>query len=218
MNDVRKMIYGTIALFFVVLVFWIGLIYVSSCGLTLSCQQAAPRVDRTPIPTLIPLKHTDAQPAMGGTGAFNKCLVSASDLIGAWITAGAPASEPFPFAAVDGGPCQGSFANDISPLLRENSVWYSNSIGCVSCHNSALTERSGGLDLTSYEAIAQGSGRADANAKGKDVLGGGVLDQALLYQVLTTQGLVAKGHSADVQASSPVLYVGERVPEATPTP
>lgn len=54
MNDVRKMIYGTIVLFFVVLAFWFSIIYISACGLTLSCHQAAPKVYGTPVPTLVP--------------------------------------------------------------------------------------------------------------------------------------------------------------------
>ena len=55
MNDVQKMIYGTISLFLVVVVSWISLIYVSACGLTLTCRRALPKVDRTPMPTLIPV-------------------------------------------------------------------------------------------------------------------------------------------------------------------
>jgi mono/diheme cytochrome c family protein len=54
MNDVRKMIYGTIILFFVVLAFWLSTIYISACGLSFTCRQAAPKVDRTPMPTLVP--------------------------------------------------------------------------------------------------------------------------------------------------------------------
>jgi len=58
MNDVRKMIYGTIVLFFVVLAFWLSIIYISSCGLTLTCRQAAQKIYGTPIPTLIPAKFS----------------------------------------------------------------------------------------------------------------------------------------------------------------
>lgn len=56
MNDVRKVIYGTIVLFLVVVISWLSLIYVSACGLTLTCRQAAPKLYGTPIPTLIPVK------------------------------------------------------------------------------------------------------------------------------------------------------------------
>jgi hypothetical protein len=217
MNDVRRMIYGTITLFFVVLAFWLGLIYVSSCGLTLSCKQAAPKVDRTPIPTLIPAKHSDAQPVMSQVMDFTKCQVLATDLIGAWLTAGAPADGTFAFSDANGGACEGTYMADIEPLLRENGVWYKNSIGCVSCHNGDLTGRSGGLDLTSYDAILRGAGRADANAKGKDVLGGGSLNDSTLYQVLVTQGLTAKGHAADASVVSVAVYAGTAVPEAEAT-
>jgi mono/diheme cytochrome c family protein len=54
MNDVRKVIYATIALFLGVVVLWLSVIYLSACGLTLSCLKAAPKVDRTPVPTLVP--------------------------------------------------------------------------------------------------------------------------------------------------------------------
>ena len=35
MNDVRGMIYATLIGFFMVLVFWFGIIYLSSCGFTI---------------------------------------------------------------------------------------------------------------------------------------------------------------------------------------
>src|SRR5258706_16046074 len=54
MNDVRKIIYGTVTLFLVVVVSWLSLIFISACGLTLTCRQAAPKVDLTPVPTLVP--------------------------------------------------------------------------------------------------------------------------------------------------------------------
>ena len=62
MNDVRKMIYGTIVLFFAVLAFFLSIVYISACGLTLSCRQAAPKVDRTPVPTLVPATLPASRP------------------------------------------------------------------------------------------------------------------------------------------------------------
>ncbi len=53
MNDVRGMIYATLIGFFMTLLFWFGIIYLSSCGFTLTCNQAAHIVVRTPIATLI---------------------------------------------------------------------------------------------------------------------------------------------------------------------
>ncbi len=56
MNDVRRVIYGTIIGFFLVLVSWLSIVYISACGFSTSCNQASPLVIRTPIPTLIPAK------------------------------------------------------------------------------------------------------------------------------------------------------------------
>jgi mono/diheme cytochrome c family protein len=57
MNDnVRKVIYGTIIGFLVVVLSWLTLIYLFACGFTLSCNRATPLVVRTPVPTLIPVK------------------------------------------------------------------------------------------------------------------------------------------------------------------
>jgi mono/diheme cytochrome c family protein len=49
-------------LFFAVLALWLSIIYLSACGLTLSCRQAAQKVDRTPVPTLVPATLPAAQP------------------------------------------------------------------------------------------------------------------------------------------------------------
>ena len=156
-----------------------------------------------------------------GMTQFHKCQVTAADLIGAWVTAKSPETEPFSFSDVNGNPCEGTFAADIQPLFVENSLWYKSAIGCVSCHNSALSDRSAGLDLTTYEAIQMGSGRADATAQGADVLGGGAWEKSALYTALVNQGLVAAGHSADSPAVELVVFAGQAVSDeakATPTP
>jgi len=222
MNDVRKMIYGTIILFFGVLVFWLSTIYISACGLTFTCGQAVQKVDRTPIPTLIPAPHSDSQAEQPVMMAFNKCQVSATDLIGAWLTAKSPETETFPFSDVHGNSCEGTFVADIQPLFVENSLWYNGAIGCVSCHNSDLTERSAGLDLTSYKAIALGTRRvAGATSAGTDIFGGGDWEKSLLHDVLVNKGLVAEGHSADTPATDVTVFAGNAVASvatATPAP
>lgn len=53
-DDVRKYIYGTLIAFVVVVLSWVSIVYISSCGVTLTCKRAVPVVDRTPIPTLFP--------------------------------------------------------------------------------------------------------------------------------------------------------------------
>ena len=55
-DDVRPLIYGTIVLFLLVVLGWLSTLLIASCGLNLACNQAAPKVDRTSIPTLSPAK------------------------------------------------------------------------------------------------------------------------------------------------------------------
>ena len=220
MNDVRKMIYGSIIAFFLVLSVWFSIIYVSSCGFSFTCNQAAPLVIRTPIPTLIPAARSAPQ-MMVNPSEFNKCKASATDLIAGWVSTGSSESEPFSFTDVNGQPCEGTFAVDIQPLFVENSLWYPGAIGCVSCHNSELSERSAGLDLSSYDAILKGTRRvAGSTSPGTDILGGGDLEKSLLYKVLINQGLVPEGHSTETPANELIVYAGQPVADVsiTPTP
>lgn len=218
-NDVRTMIYGTLIGFLLLLVFWISFVYLSACGFTLNCPQGEPRVVRTPIPTLIP-RHTLPQTDPGLID-FSKCEVAATDLIGAWVSEGYPAAEPFPFTDVNGQTCEGSFEEDIRPLFVENSLWISGSIGCISCHNGALNERSAGLDLTSYDSILLGSRRVEGSTSaGTDVLGNGSWEGSILHQVLVNQSVGLTGHTGEPPAHELIIYAGERVTEVevTPTP
>jgi hypothetical protein len=225
-DDTRRMIYGTLIAFLLFLVFWLGLVYVSACGFTLTCIQGAPLVERTPIPTLIPVGHAQAQPQPGESSAeFNKCKIAATELIGAWVLAGPSETEAFPFTDLNGQTCEGTFADDIQPLFVENSLWFPGSLGCTSCHNADLTDRSAGLDLSSYEAISLGTRRvAEATSPGTDIFGGGEWENSLLYEVLVNQGLTTKGHSPDVPPHQAILYAGQLIADAkaevtaTPTP
>ena len=218
MNDVRKMIFGTIIGFFLILGLWFSIIYVSSCGFTFTCNRGNLAVERTPIPTLIPVKHSGV--GMGGTLAeFDKCEVPASDLVGAWVDAGYPETDPFTFVDMNGRDCTGTYPEEIQPLFVENSLWYPGAIGCISCHNADLTQRSGGLDMTDYDALLLGSRRVEGSSSaGNDIFGGGAWESSLLYEVLVNQGLVPKGHSAETPARTPLLFAGAVVPETGETP
>ena len=225
-DDTRGLIYGTIVFFLVGLVVWLGFIFVSACGFALNCIQGAPLVVRTPIPTLSPLEHGQTQPEEVPV-EFNKCQVGATDLIGAWVAAGHSDTEAFPFTDVNGQNCEATY-EDIQPLLRENSLWFPGSLGCTSCHNADLTDRSGGLDLSTYEAISLGSRRvAESTSPGNEIFGDGNWEDSLLHEVLVNQGLTTLGHSPDVEPRNPILYVGQPVavdatgegtPTVTPTP
>lgn len=209
MNDVRQMIYGSLVLFFLVLVFWFSIIYVSSCGFTLSCNQADQIVVRTPVPTLIPRANTNPQPS-GEVTIFDECQVSATDLIGAWVAAGYSEADVFPFSDVNGQPCEGTFAEDVQPLFVENSIWYEGSLGCVSCHNADQPDRNAGLDLSSYSAMTSGT----------DLFGGDDWETSLLHDVLVNRQLVPEGHSAESPGEPVFVYAGHAVSEVevTPTP
>ena len=86
-DDTRGMIYGTLVVFLIFLASWLGFVYISACGFTLTCIQGAPLVVRTPMPTLIPVHRSQAQPE-ATAAEFNKCQIGATDLIAAWVLAG----------------------------------------------------------------------------------------------------------------------------------
>jgi hypothetical protein len=217
-DDTRRLIYGTIIAFLVFITSWLSFVYISACGFTLNCVRGAPLVVRTPIPTLSPLQQTGGQgQPQSAPAEFNKCQVSATDLIGAWVTAGHSETEVFPFTDRNGQDCQATY-EDIQPLLRDNSIWFPGSLCCTSCHNADLTDRSAGLDLSTYEAISLGTRRvAGSTSPGTDIFGNGSWEDSLLHDVLVNQGLTVQGHSADVEPRIPVLYSGQSAAEAEAT-
>lgn len=225
-DDTRRMIYGTLAVFLIFLVAWLGFVYLSACGFTLNCIQGAPLVVRTPVPTLIPYGAVEQQTGMS-EGEFNQCRVAAVDLIAAWVAAGHTESDPFPFSDVNGQDCEATFA-DVQPLFVENSIWFSGSLGCTSCHNADLSDRSGGLDLSSFEGVSLGTRRvAESTSPGTDIFGNGEWENSLLHEFLVNHGLTAQGHSPDVEPPQTIIYAGQLVagegegtatPEATATP
>jgi hypothetical protein len=181
------------------------------------------------VPTLIPYGEIEPQTGMEA-GEAAPCRVRATDLVGAWVEAGHTESDRFPFTDLDGQECEATY-EDIQVLFRENSLWSPGALGCISCHNADLTERSGGLDLSSYEAIALGSRRvAGSTSPGTDIFGDGVWEESLLHEFLVEHGLTAEGHSPDVEPPQTVIYAGQVVsdpqaeaegtgtPAATPTP
>jgi hypothetical protein len=221
-DDVRKYIYGTIVVFIVGVLAWVSIVYVSSCGVTLTCKQAAQVVDRTPVPTLLPA----TLPAMSrGNGEVavsdnNVCRISTTELIGAWVAANSPETDAFQVVDVNGKNCEATFA-DVEPLFTEPNLWNSGSLACVSCHSVDVKISPAQLDLSSYAGIMAGSRRADAESKGTDILGGGDWEKSLLYEFLVTSKADIPGHTEAVSADSSVLAgrpLSEQAPVATPTP
>ena len=54
MDDVRKIIYGVLIGFVLMLVVWLSFLDLSGCGFAFNCAAAYPKIERTSIPTLIP--------------------------------------------------------------------------------------------------------------------------------------------------------------------
>ncbi len=213
-DDVRKTIYQTLTIFSVGVVVWIAFIFLNACGFSLACKRGMPAVDGTPIPTLIPaaMPAMDAHPQ--AESAEGKCRVAAADLIGAWVDAGAPEADSFPFTAADGASCEATFA-DVLPLFAEANLWAAGAPSCDSCHSADFNSSKAKLDLTSYAGITAGSQRADAESKGTDILGS-AWKSSLLYQFMMEAKEGVKGHTAPVSAA--FIYAGAPLPVATPTP
>lgn len=216
MDDFKKITYGVLTGFAVLMVVWLLFIFVNACGFDPACRKSETPVVGTPIPTLS-AAHISMAPNTDGAGEFNKCQVKAMDLLGAWVDAGSPEADAFEFTDLKGTPCQATFA-DVSPLLSESQLWFQGSLSCTSCHNTAFKEGMGGLDLTSYAGILAGSQRASVDVpQGKDILGGD-WQSSVLFKTLTLTENLPVGHPTADQANGLIVYAGSPVPpEVAPT-
>jgi hypothetical protein len=190
------------------LIIFIAALYFGNCGFNLDCSQAAlAQVIHTPIPTIIPA--TLPVPEMGARSTnVAKCTVTAEKLLSAWISAKYPEKDPFIFTDNNGITCQATFA-DVQPLFMEANLWYSGALACASCHQSDTASASARMDLSSYTGILAGSQRASADAKGNDILGGGVWEQSKLYQMLFVLKLMPFGRpEGAVPAEGPTILAG----------
>ena len=198
------------------LVVWLGFLFVNACGFTLTCNQAAFAVERTPVPTLLPATMPAMETGNGKIVTSDQCRVAAVDLIGAWVTAGSSETEAFQFTDINGQNCESTF-EEVKPLFLESNFWVSGSLSCVSCHSVDVTISPAQLDLSSYAGIMSGSRRADAESKGTDILGAGKWDGSLLYEFLSTSKADVPGHTEI--ASDLVIFAGKPLSvTTTPTP
>jgi len=216
MNDsVRKYIYNTLIIFVLGLIAWFAILFVNACGFTLTCKRGTASVERTPIPTLIPATLTVMGSATGNIVISDRCRITAVDLVGAWVEAGAPETDTFQFSDMDGLNCESSF-QEVQPLFVDANFWYSGSLSCVSCHSVDLTISPAQLDLSSYAGILSGSRRADAKSKGTDILGGGNWNGSLLYEFLSTNKTDIPGH--DIIKTDFVVFAGKPLSADPPVP
>jgi len=215
-DDVRKYIYTTLTIFVLGLMVWIGFLFVSACGFTLTCNRGAAPVERTPIPTLLPATLPAMETGNGVVVISDQCHVAAVDFMGAWVAAGSPETEAFQFADIKGQNCESTF-QEVERLFLEANFWYASSLSCVSCHSVDVTISPAQLDLSSYAGIMAGSRRADAESKGTDILGAGKWESSALYEFTSASKADVPGH-AEI-ASGLVIFVGKPLPapEATTT-
>ena len=214
MDDVKQYIYTTLSVFAIGVVVWVGFIFYNSCGFSFACKTGQAKVERTPIPSLVP----GTLPAYVAPAPSGECKVGATDLMAAWVNAGSPEKDTFTFSDVNGAECTATFTKDLWPLMNTSNVWYKSSLSCTSCHNADLATSDAQLDLSTYEGMMAGSRRADGAAKGEDIFGGGNWEKSKLYELMVTHTITADGHPADLSASGPVIYAGSRVEVPTQTP
>jgi hypothetical protein len=110
-DDVRSYIYGTIVIFLIGVMAWIGFLYISSCGFTLTCYRGELAVYRTPVPTLVPATMPVMQPETNSEEVTTQelCEVNAQTLIEAWVASGVSESQTFQFTDDNGLTCQTTF-------------------------------------------------------------------------------------------------------------
>lgn len=205
-DDVKNLIYAILGLFIVVLVVWIGFVFVVGCGFSLNCEKGARIPDRTPIPTLIPaalpvVQQVEEQPRVA-------CQIAAVNLIGAWVDAGYSETESFEFTDVNGQVCTGTFREDVQPLFLEGNIWFTGAPACTTCHNTELIEANAAMNLSTYEGILAGSRRASLEETGNDILGGGDWEASLLYKQLYIDKVMPQGRPPDSPAEGPIIFAG----------
>ncbi len=216
MDDFRKIMYGVLTGFIVVLVVWIGFVYVSACGLSFTCQRGQIMPERTPVPTLAAATLPAPDFSVAAPTA-KKCRVAAVNLIGAWVSAGYSESDPFLFTDADGLSCEATFTQDVQPLFLESNLWYPGSLACASCHQPDMAVASAQLDMSSYAGLLLGSRRVEGG-QGKDIFGGGDWQASLLYDVLYVRKFMPLGRPPDVPAEGPLVFAGNAVQPAAQEP
>lgn len=204
-DDVRKLIFGILGLFILVLVVWIGFVFVSGCGFSLDCEKAANIPARTPIPTLIPAGMPIRD--LEGETLSVSCQITAVGLIEAWVKAGYPESDNFEFVDANNQNCIGNFPEDVQPLFLEGNLWYSGAPACTTCHNSNLNDATASMDLSTYQGMLLGS-RRQGDSAGNDIFGGGTWEESQLFNQLVILQAMPQGRPADVPAEGPVIFAG----------
>ncbi|MBK7451180.1 MAG: hypothetical protein IPJ47_17955 [Anaerolineales bacterium] len=181
-DDVKKYIFGAVAVFLVGVFIWVGIVFVNACGLSFSCKRGELAVARTPIPTMIPATLPAMEIASSASVDPDKCHVAG---VGWWVHGLklVHQDQVFEFTDANGVSCEATFA-DVSPLFHSSQpLVFGLALLCLLslCDTGCFPAQ---LDLSSYDGIIAGSRRADDAPKGTDILGGGKWTSSLLYQFL----------------------------------
>ncbi len=133
---------------------------------------ALPAPTDTPVPTDTPEPTATPEPAEVKAPADKAQVVDftipivipdaaifAVDLLGAWVDAGAPETDAFPYTGKDGATYEATFAVDVQPLFTQPNLWYIGAPSCVSCHHANLENSYHEMDLSSYAGIMAGGDR-----------------------------------------------------------
>jgi mono/diheme cytochrome c family protein len=210
--------YVLIALAIFIILF-IAALYVGNCGFTVNCSPFnLPAIVHTPIPTLIPatLPNPTASTQAVSTAV---CTLSARDLLSSWVSAGFQETEIFSFVDMYGNVCDASFAN-VLPLFTRPNLWYPQAPSCDSCHNADISTAAANLDLSNYQGILAGAKRTSPEAKGEDILGGGVWESSVLNKFLFVyQTMPPDAPAGALTVNGPITIAGEiaLIPTIAPT-
>ena len=210
MDDFRKFMNTALVAFVLLLVVWIGFVYISACGFTLTCKQGQPVIARTPVPTLA-AATLPAPDFSISSPTFTRCRVASVDLIGAWVSTGYSDTEPFTFTAIDGTECEANFEEDVLPLFTEANLWFPGSLSCAACHGPDMDIASAKLDLSTYEGMLRGAQSVSSDAQGNDdsdIFGDGVWEDSLLYDSLAVKKNMPLGRPPDLPTDGTIVFAG----------
>jgi hypothetical protein len=214
-DSTKKIIYTVLIGLPVMLIVWSFSLYFFGCQTNNTCTGYNDAV-RTPIPPYPPASLPVAKVGANAADSTPKCKITAVQLIGSWVDAGYPETDPFKFTDSKGTACVGTFTTDIQKIFLTPNLWYDGAASCNTCHNSQLLPAYKSMDLSTYAGILAGSNRADANAKGNDILGAGVWEKALLKGMIfapdgkteINRPSMPLGRPATVPAEGPMLSAG----------
>jgi hypothetical protein len=171
------------------------------------CYSSGEKTAHTPIPTLV--RATLPAPSSGQMQSVSEkglCKITALDLIGAWVKAGKPESEPFPFKSDDGKDCLGKFSADVQPLFSEPNLWYQGAIACTACHGADVKVAAASMSLGSYAGLLAGSYRDAQGANGTDILSADWEKSTLYTKIFTRQMPV--GRPPNSPQKGPTIMAG----------